>query len=161
MDAESKPTPRPTGRPTKYEERFCDLVEEKMGAGLSLTAFAWYIGVTRDTLNEWTRVHPLFSDAVMRAKAKRLLHWEMLGLRIAKDGGGQGSATMTIFGLKNMDRGASNEWTDRQEHELSGPGGAPMSVKVIEDAAASFRTKFARAIAALRQEIKPPDTTET
>jgi hypothetical protein len=113
----------PAGRPTKYEDRFCDMVEEAMGSGLSLGAFAGQIGVARSTINEWIDNHPAFSEAVSRAKGKRLLHWEQAAIRVAEKGGGPGTATIIVFGLKNM---GGEEWADVQRQELTGKDGAPI-----------------------------------
>lgn len=122
--------PKPVGRPTKYEPRYCDEAEAFMAQGYSLGAFAGSIGVARSTINEWIDNQPDFSEAVSRAKAKRLMHWETAGLAVAKDGGGPGTATIIVFGLKNM---GDADWSDRQQHELSGPGGAPIETKTTVD----------------------------
>jgi hypothetical protein len=113
----------PAGRPTKYEDRFCEEVEAFMGQGFSLTAFAGHLEVNRSTLTEWADAHPEFSAAVSRAKSKRLLHWERESLDVAKEGGTGGRATMIVFGLKNM---GGDEWADVQKTELTGKDGAPI-----------------------------------
>jgi hypothetical protein len=75
----------------------------------TLAGFASVIGVHRDTLNEWEKVHPEFSDAVKRAKAhqERILVSNGLSDRY--------NSTMTIFALKNL-----ADWKDRQSHDHSG-----------------------------------------
>ncbi len=122
--------PRPVGRPTKYDPAYSEQVEAVMAEGYSLGAFAGKIGVARATLNLWMDEHPEFLEAVSRAKGKRLAHWEEAGLKVAKDGGGAGSATMIVFGLKNMGDG---EWADIQRQELTGADGGPIvSQKTID-----------------------------
>jgi transcriptional regulator with XRE-family HTH domain len=113
----------PAGRPSKYDPAYCDQVEEAMAEGYSLTAFAGKIDVSRSTINEWMENHPEFSEAVSRAKAKRLLKWEEIGLGVARNGGGTGSATVVVFGLKNM---GGDEWADVQRSEITGKDGAPI-----------------------------------
>ena len=103
---------RKAGRPTKYDPIYCDMVEEEMAGGLSLTAFAGIIGVARSTINEWMAANPDFSEAVNRAKAKRLLQWERKALKVADNGGTGGQSTIIIFGLKNM---GGDEWTEKSE----------------------------------------------
>lgn len=115
------------GRPSDYRPEYCDRVVEAMRAGFSLTAFAGIIGVARSTINVWMEAHPEFSEAVSRAKAARLLHWEEAAIRVAKDGGGPGSATLIVFGLKNM---APEEYADTAKVEHSGPGGAPLVTRI-------------------------------
>lgn len=90
-----KSAKHPVGRPTKYRKEYCDEllkffnidpyfetpitytdkkgnVTEKVNfiaADLpTLAGFAKKIGISRDTLNEWTREHPEFSDAIKKSK---------------------------------------------------------------------------------------------
>lgn len=129
-------TPRPVGRPTKYEPRFCEAVIEDMGEGYSLTAFAGLIGVNRDTINAWMAQFPEFSEAVTRAKAARLRNWEDAAIKMRTNGGGPGGATITVFGLKNM---GGDEWSDTTKHELTGKDGAAIKAEVsTDDAFAAF-----------------------
>jgi hypothetical protein len=56
------------GRPSLYDESFCDIAR-KLGADGKLPAqIARTIGVCKETLHEWARVHPKFSDALKDAK---------------------------------------------------------------------------------------------
>jgi transcriptional regulator with XRE-family HTH domain len=91
-------------------------VIETLSKGLSLTAFAGEIGVSRDTINEWRRNYPEFSVAVNKATAKRVLWLE--NRLYASTLGPQ--VTSTIFALKNAD---PDEWREKQQLEHSGPGG--------------------------------------
>ncbi len=66
--------------------------------------------------------HPEFLAALNRAKAKRLLEWEKIGLKVAREGGTGGQSTMITFGLKNMGGvGGSN----KQQLEHTGRDGGP------------------------------------
>jgi transposase len=116
----------PGGRPSKYDPAFCDVVLKEMANGLSLTAVSAIIGVTRATINNWMAEYPEFLEAVTRAKANRLLHWERVALNVASQGGGPGSATVVVFGLKNM---GGDEWSDTTKTEVSGPGGGPIKTE--------------------------------
>jgi hypothetical protein len=111
------------GRPTKYDPAYCEAVIEDMANGYSLTAFAGSIGVNRSTITEWVENFPEFSAAVSRAKAARLRNWEQAALDIRKSGGTGGSATITVFGLKNM---GDDEWRDISRQEQTGPEGGPI-----------------------------------
>lgn len=103
---------RPVGRPSLYRPEYCDAVVAHMAEGASLTSFAAEIDVARDTLTEWATVHPEFSAAVKRAKAKCAAWWEKRGRDGAEKGALPGANTLIIFGLKNM---APDEWSDKQE----------------------------------------------
>ena len=124
----SEDAPRPVGRPSSYDPKFCDMVVEDMGQGYSLTAFAGLIGVNRSTITEWMNAHPEFSAAVTRGKAARLRNWEQVALSMRMNGGGPGGATITVFGLKNM---GGDEWSDTQRHEVTGKDGAPLKAETV------------------------------
>lgn len=98
------------GRPTKYDEKYCEQIIEHMSEGASMTSFAAEIEVDRSSLNEWMDKHPEFSQAVKIGKAKCASWWERVGRTNAVEGGG--NATLVIFGLKNM---AADDWRDKQQ----------------------------------------------
>ena len=99
------------GRPTDYDPAHCERIIELMSEGISITAAAAAMGYHRDTLYEWARVHPEFSDALKIARGKRVLRLE-LELLDATDGP---SVTARIFALKNAD---PKEWLEKQHHQL-------------------------------------------
>lgn len=113
LDAKEK---KGRGRPSAYVPAYCEEVNVILATGLSLTAFAGHIGVSRDTVNEWRRVHPDFSDAVKDAIAKRVLALEQ---RLLSSSSGP-QVTSTIFALKNAD---PEEWRDKLHTEHSGSVG--------------------------------------
>lgn len=131
-------------RPTKYDPTFCKQIVEffarepwtehertitrrdgstveetyRLPAELpTLATFACEIGVHRDTLNEWERQHPEFSDAVKRAKE----HQE----RILVSNGlcGLYAGPFGIFTAKNV-----LGWRDKSSQEISGPDGEPFQM---------------------------------
>lgn len=108
-----------TGRPSKYDPKYCDMIVEHMAEGASMTSFAAEIDVARSTLNEWMEDHPEFSDAVKRGKSKCAAWWERLGRQGAQ--GGDVNPTLVIFGLKNM---AADDWREKQEIDLSSSDGS-------------------------------------
>jgi transposase-like protein len=67
-----KIAPRPLGRPSSYKPEYCEELEAHMAIGYSFESFAGKIGVDRDTLYEWRKVHQDFSDAFKRGKMKML-----------------------------------------------------------------------------------------
>lgn len=119
---------RPVGRPTKYRPEYCDMLIEHMAEGASMTSFAAEIGVSRETISEWGRVHPEFSVAIKNGKAKCAAWWERLGRQGAQ--GGDVNPTLVIFGLKNM---ASDDWRDKQELAHTSPDGSmsPTTINIV------------------------------
>jgi hypothetical protein len=98
--------PHKAGRPSEYREEYCEAVILKAReVGLSLTGFAGSIGVARDTIYEWIKEHPAFSDACSRAKAARVTWWE---LKLGRSRKGA-ETTAAIFALRNAD---PQEWRD-------------------------------------------------
>ena len=92
-----KPPGYTFGRPTKYREEYCRMVQEHMGKGRSLTAFAGEIKVDVESLYEWIATHPDFSKAVKQAQAQRV---NALEERLLSANNG-GTAATSIFALKN------------------------------------------------------------
>lgn len=103
------------GRPSKYEPRFCNEVVEHLASGASLTSFAAEIDVARSTINEWMSVHPEFSEACARAKAKCAAWWERVNRGLAT--GGDGNIGAVKLGLLNMGK---DDWSERVSLEHSG-----------------------------------------
>lgn len=136
----------PVGRPSLYKEEYAkELIEffdvepyeEKLlkdsrggervelvpGKFPTLARFAIKLGVSRDTLYEWSTAtddegnlkHPEFSYAYKRAKDFQ----ESILVEGAMAGAFQ--ANFSIFTAKNV-----LGWRDKVEQELSGPGGAEL-----------------------------------
>jgi len=100
----------PHGRPSLYREEYDELLIQHMEKGYSFESFAGVIGVCWDTLHEWVKVHPSFSEAKNLGKAKALKWWEGI-LRGGAGGRIAGyNATSVIFALKNK---APQVWRDR------------------------------------------------
>lgn len=122
MSAENGSAPtRAVGQPTKYKPEYCDAVMAFMGQGYSLTAFAGSIRVSRETVYEWERVIPEFSDAVKSARAMRVTCLEG-GLLSGEAASPQ--ITARIFALKNA---CPPEWRDKHEVEHTGKDGGPIA----------------------------------
>lgn len=114
---------RQVGRPTLYEETLCDKLMGHMAEGLSFESFAGTIGVSRDSLYEWAKVHPEFSDAKKVGTELGRLFWEKLGRdHILSEsesyGNNQGgkskslNSAVYIFNMKNR-----FGWRDKQPDE--------------------------------------------
>jgi hypothetical protein len=113
-----------TGRPSDYRPEYCEAVIEKARElGLSLTAFAGVIGVSQDTVHEWKKRHSEFSEACSRAKAARVLWWE---LKLGRSRKGA-EVTASIFALRNAD---PMEWRDVRHTEHT----HTLAVETLSDA---------------------------
>lgn len=99
------------GRPTKFEEKFCEALIEHMSQGLSFESFAGVIGVDRDTIYEWVKVNPSFSDAKKIATSFCLLFWEKIGIAgVWNTKETQLNTGNYVFQMKNRFK-----WTDKVE----------------------------------------------
>lgn len=107
--------PHAGGRPSAYDPAFCQVVEDALAQGFSLAVAAGDVGVTRQTLDNWTKEHPEFFDAVRIGRAKGARVWEQRLAKLADTN--EGNATGVIFGLKNR---LPEDWKDKTEQELSG-----------------------------------------
>ena len=101
----------PAGRPTKYKPVYCDEIISLMATGLSLTAAAASLGISRETAYAWERENEEFSDAIKIARAKRTLKLEQ-DLLSASD---SPTVTSRIFALKNAN---PHEWQEKQHHAV-------------------------------------------
>ena len=111
------------GRPTKYRKEYCDLLVKHMTLGYSFESFAADCKVNVDTLHEWCKRHPEFSDSKKLGSAASRKYWETIG-----KGGMTGKipgfiASIWIFNMKNR-----FGWRDSQEIHNSDSG----EVKKIE-----------------------------
>ncbi|MBM3609320.1 MAG: hypothetical protein FJX29_12875 [Alphaproteobacteria bacterium] len=116
-----------TGRPTSYRPEFCERIVALMAQGRSLDGCASLLGVHPDSLYEWQKVHPEFSEAVRAGRAAATTFWEERLLDIAN--GGSGSAQAIQWALRNRSKAASGWHNDAQRLEHSGPEGAPVQVE--------------------------------
>lgn len=104
------------GAPSKYRPEYCQALIEHMARGYSVESFAGTVDVDVDTIYQWAKVHPEFSEAKRKGAARSRIFWETLGMGLAgaqMKGGKQvkGSAASWIFNMKNR-----FGWRDRIEH---------------------------------------------
>ena len=111
------------GRPSTYRPEYCRLVQEHMGKGKSLTAFAGSIGQSKETIYAWIATHPDFSDSVTKARARRV---DALEDRLLSANNG-GVAATSIFALKNAD---PDEWREVRYQNIE----TNVNVKVLSTA---------------------------
>lgn len=106
-----RPPRQGEGRPTDYLPEYCEQVIDFMAGGFSFEAFAGKIGVSKQTLYEWTKVHPEFSDAKNIAFDKCRLWWESKAIEgIFNENGRTFNSANFIYNMKCRFR---DEWTER------------------------------------------------
>ncbi len=102
------------GRPTDYDQSYCERVIELGKEGASKAEMAAELGIVRQTLDNWTEAHPEFMDAVKQAVSWSQAWWEKQG-RVATFGGTEGfNATSFIFNMKNR---FPADWKDKVEQD--------------------------------------------
>ena len=98
-----------------------------MAEGRSLDGCAALLGVHPDSLYEWQRIQPEFSEAVRAGRAAAIAFWEGRLLDVAK--GGSGNAQAIQWALRNRSRAASGWDHAHAKLEVSGPDGGAVQVK--------------------------------
>ena len=84
-------------RKTKYNPEFCKKLIKHLKSGNSYTSFASRVNVHIDTLYEWEKRYPEFSEAKKEAFAHSQAFWEDMGLKMALNG----NAQVWKFNMKN------------------------------------------------------------
>lgn len=113
----------PGGRPTKYKPEYCELLIEHMAGGHSFESFAGRpdVRVNIDTLYEWAKVHPQFSEAKSIGYAASFYQWEDVGLTHEHSPPGQWSSVAWVFrgktryGLRDGGELPKKELTEQNE----------------------------------------------
>jgi hypothetical protein len=100
------------GRPSKYKKEYCSRAIELFSEGKSVIQIAAELNVSRDTVYEWQKVYPEFSDSIKKGMTKSEAYWEHL-LQGAAAGLVNVNSAALIFLLKNR-----FQWKDRIEQDI-------------------------------------------
>jgi hypothetical protein len=119
--------PSEAGRPTKKTEQRVEALLQSLRAGASRQRSAALAGIHRDTLNEWMRLDPAFSDAI--EKAEGFAEMRFLS-RVATAAENERSWQAAAWILE---RRFPNEWRKREGIEFSGVNGQAIEVKTVGD----------------------------
>jgi hypothetical protein len=117
----------PTGRPTKYSEDMQAQADAYVDGGYescndavpSTSGMAFELGVSRQTLYDWADKHSAFLDTLDRCS--------QIQERRALSGGLRNEMNASIVKLLLANHG----YSDKQQHEHSGPDGSPMQTVVV------------------------------
>ena len=101
----------PLGRPSKFKEEYCKMLEDHMADGYTFASFAGTINVNIDTIHEWCKHHVNFSESKKAGRAKQLLVNEKTMRELANGKLRNGNVTAQIFIMKNC-----HGWRDRIEN---------------------------------------------
>lgn len=103
------------------------MVQEWGMIGKSRTWMAAQLDISRETIYEWEKTIPEFSDAITRAMAKSQAFWE--------DTGQAGITTQgfnsTVW-VKSMTSRFPADYTEKNKTEISGPDGQSVGKIQIE-----------------------------
>lgn len=103
------------GRPTKYDPAYCEMLVAHMRTGLSFPSFAGKLEINPDTLYEWLKKHPDFSEAKRVGEALNLQFWEGQGIQgLWGNKELSFNSTVWVFNMKNRHR-----WRDKQPEEVA------------------------------------------
>ena len=127
------------GRPTKYDPSFCEKVIELGREGKSRAYIAGKLGISRETLNVWSKEIQPFSDAMTQAMLLSQIWWEDKG---------QEHLTESIFQASMWSRSMAarfpDDWREVSRQEQSGPDKTPIQHNVTGDAIAALTSRLAR-----------------
>ena len=115
------------GRPRDYRPEYCEQVIELGRLGKSVVQMACALDVHKDTLYEWVKVHPDFSDALTRAKQLSQDWWETKG----QDGLTTPGFNASLWS-RSMAARFPDDYTERQKRELAGANGKDLFPTRVE-----------------------------
>ena len=118
----------PAGRPTDYREEMCERVIELGRDGYSKAEMAADLGVTRATMDAWTRQHEEFLNSVSIAQELSLAWWEKQSRVNLNSKEFQSS----LWGKAMSGRFPKEPYRDRVE--ASGADGGPLQVFINKPA---------------------------
>jgi hypothetical protein len=103
------------GRPSAYRAELCSLVLDLGREGLGKTEIARKLDITRGTIDNWTKAHPEFADAMTRARDLSLAWWETQGKK-GIWGGKDFNANAYNLQVRNR---FPNDWQERSSVAIS------------------------------------------
>lgn len=102
----------PPGCPTKYKPEYCQGIIDFMQDGATLVEYAAKIKVNPDTIYEWSKVIPKFSEAFREARAASEAWWAKLAREHST--GKEGNAALIKFNMS-----ARFGWSEKTEVKQS------------------------------------------
>ena len=110
-------------RPSIYKPEYDIMIIDHCAKGFSVESFAGLVGVDRDTIDNWIKLHPSFSEARKKASEASRMFWEKSAIdnlisktvtvkkgNESKTESSQLNAAIWVFNMKNR-----FGWSDRKE----------------------------------------------
>ena len=103
------------GRPSSFDPKFCGELIKHCSKGMSFESFAFKIGVSSRTLNNWCRYYGEFAEAHEQAKIARLYFFEQQ-LNKAITGSFKGNIAALLYALKTQ---YPEQYSQRRELDIA------------------------------------------
>ena len=119
------------GRPTDYKPGVIDQINEYLLGAVpenqkipTIEGIALKLGVSRNTLYEWAKIHPEFQDTLeeMRVRQKEAL------IEIGIFGGKEINATIVALLLK-----VNHDMIETERKQIVGPANEELKIHIIQD----------------------------
>jgi transposase len=121
---EAAPAKRPVGRPSMYRPEYCELAIEIGKRGGGPNDIACEIGVLRENLYEWAKVHPEFLTALKQAKQHEQKWWENKGI----EGLGADKFNAMVWKV-SMQARFRDDYTEKKITEVTGKDGGAIQTE--------------------------------
>jgi len=133
VDATTTPaTPKPVGRPTKYDPAFCDKARELGAMGYSKEMISAELNVGWTTLNLWADNHPDFMVALEEAKTLEMVFFEKLALMHLVERP-QGDRLNTGLWSRSMAARFPKKYREHSKMEVVGKDDGPVQIDTVHD----------------------------
>lgn len=76
MPRKGVPTGRPTGRPSTFKKKYCEILIDQGKQGKTIAHFCATLGIGRPTFYDWLKANPEFRQAEHVADAMREAYWD-------------------------------------------------------------------------------------
>lgn len=125
-------TPKPVGRPTKYDPAFCDKARELGANGYSREMISAELNVSWNTLLVWAENHPDFFEALEEAKTLEMVFFEKLAIQHLVERP-QGDRLNTGLWSRSMAARFPKKYRENSKMEVVGKDDGPVQIDTVHD----------------------------
>lgn len=154
---------RGRGRPSKYNAAYADQARKLCLLGATDSEMADFFGVNEDTVHEWKKIHPEFSESITRGKLsadanvaerlyERAIGYSHEAVKIFMPQGAPGPVYAPYTEHFPPDTQAASlwlrnrqpaKWRDKVVQEITGKDGGPVEVSNVRERIASRLARLA------------------